>query len=100
MAQTKITIKNGQSVTGGGATVETQVIPNDVKATFVFFQITSGTLKVTVAAEGQENVVAAEIFDFATTSGINRMRIEQANGAEGERRVIYIQGTGTAYFTW
>lgn len=100
MAQTKVTIKNGQSVTGGGATVETQIIPDDTKAVFVYFQVTTGTLQVTVAREGQENVVAAEIFAFATTSGINRMRIEQANGAEGERKVIYIQGTGVAYFTW
>lgn len=100
MAQTQNTIKNGQSVTGGGATVETQIIPDDVKAKTIFFQVTSGTLQVTVAREGQENVVAAEIFAFATTSGINRMTVEQANGENGQRKVIYIQGTGTAYFTW
>lgn len=102
MAQVKNTIKNGQSVTGLGVATETQIIPDDTRAVFVYFQVTTGTLQVTVATEGQENVFASEIFAFGTTHGINRMRVEVSKDAESasNRRVIYIQGTGTAYFTW
>lgn len=102
MAQVKNTIKNGQQVVGLGAATETQIIPDDTRATFVYFQVTTGTLQVTVGTEGQENFIAAEIFPFGTTHGINRMRVEVNKDAEiaANRRVIYIQGTGTAYFTW
>lgn len=102
MAQVKNTIKNGQSVTGLGAATETQIIPDDVRATIIFFQVTTGTLQVTVGTEGQENFITSEIFSFGTTHGINQMRIENSKDAEiaTNRRVVYIQGTGTAYFTW
>lgn len=98
-------IRNGQTVTGSGATIEDEIIPNEKGAKVIFFQITSGTLQVTTDYEGKTDVIAAETFAFATTSGINRVTVELGDNAGGSnsgnpRKVIYIQGTGTGYFTW
>lgn len=98
----KINIRNGQTVTGRGATLEDEIIPNDPRAKVIFFQVTSGTLQITTDAESKSDVIGAETFAFGTTHGINRMTIELGNNdpTATPRRVIYIQGTGTAYFTW
>lgn len=98
----KINIRNGQTVTGRGATLEDEIIPTDQNAKVIFFQVTSGTLQATTDYEGKTDVIGGETFAFATTSGINRMTIElgQNNVGGSQRKVIYIQGTGTAYFTW
>lgn len=103
----KISIRNGQLVTGRGATAEDHLIPNDKNAKVIFFQVTTGTLQVTTGYENQTgDFIAGEIHPFATGNGTNRMTIDvggeagiESNGA-GPRKVIMIQGTGSAYFTW
>lgn len=96
----KKTIRNGATITGSGATIEDQLIPVDRGVRVIFFQVTTGTLQVTVDEEDKSDVIASETFAFATTSGINRMTVENNNTGGTKRKVIYIQGTGVAYFTW
>lgn len=99
MATTSREIKNGHSVAAPTGEVEVRPAKNVPSATKIGFLVTSGSMQVTTAPKGSQDVINADIAAFGNTNYPIYMSIEPGDKSGlGGAVNVFIKGSGTIVF--
>lgn len=99
MATSSREIKNGHSIAAPTGEVEVRPAKNIPSSTKIGFLVTSGSMQVTTAPRGSQDVINSDIAAFGNTNYPVYMTIEPGNKSGlGNATNMFIKGSGTIVF--
>lgn len=98
MATTSQVIRNGQSIAAPSG--EKEIRLGTANPQRIGFLVTSGTMQVTTAQRGQQDVISSAVAAFANTVNPVYMTIAPNGGDESSGVNLFIKGSGTIIIFW